>query len=195
MCQGVFLLMQIVEGGPAGTCASVTMDDIYIGNGVSELIMMSMRALLNPGDEVLIPSPDYPLWTAAVLLHGGVPVYYDCPSDNGFLPQIENIRSLVTARTRAIVIVNPNNPTGVIYPEELLQDIADMAEVRMRRRVGISGLHMDEPRCKRQGLIAAIIGYLRQAKKTVAFVYEGAEMGKGEKLACKTGELGFEAGC
>jgi alanine-synthesizing transaminase len=119
---------KIVEGGPAGTCASVTMDDIYIGNGVSELIMMSMRALLNPGDEVLIPSPDYPLWTAAVLLHGGVPVYYDCPSDNGFLPQIENIRSLVTARTRAIVIVNPNNPTGVIYPEELLQDIADMAE-------------------------------------------------------------------
>jgi len=106
----------------------VTINDIYLGNGVSELIMMSMRALLNPGDEVLVPSPDYPLWTAAVTMHGGVAVHYPCRPENGFLPVVDDIRALVTSRTRAVVVVNPNNPTGVIYPRELLQQIADMAE-------------------------------------------------------------------
>jgi len=106
----------------------LTMEDVYVGNGVSELTMMAMRALLNPGDEVLIPSPDYPLWTAAVSMHGGVPVYYDCAPEDSFLPRIENIRSRVTARTRALVLVNPNNPTGAVYPRELLRDIAAMAE-------------------------------------------------------------------
>jgi alanine-synthesizing transaminase len=87
-----------------------------------------MRGLLNPGDEVLIPSPDYPLWTAAVTMHGGRPLYYPCKPENGFVPTIMDIRALVTSRTRAIVVINPNNPAGVIYPKELLQDIVAMAE-------------------------------------------------------------------
>eukprot|EP00667_Euglena_gracilis_P008261 EG_transcript_8362 len=116
------------NGGVYPAFPRVTANDIYLGNGVSELIMMCMRALLNPGDEVLIPSPDYPLWTAAVSMHGGVPIHYPCLPENGFLPTVDTIRPLVTSRTRAIVVINPNNPTGVIYPRELLQEICDMAE-------------------------------------------------------------------
>lgn len=100
---------------------------IFIGNGVSELIDIALRALLNPGDEVLVPSPDYPLWTAATILNDGVAVHYDCRPENGFLPDASQIEALVTPRTRAIVIINPNNPTGAVYPRELLAQIVDVA--------------------------------------------------------------------
>jgi alanine-synthesizing transaminase len=100
---------------------------IFIGNGVSELIDLSLRALLNPGDEVLIPSPDYPLWTAATILNDGTPVHYACRPENGFVPSAEEIEALVTPRTRALVVINPNNPTGAVYPRELLEQLVDIA--------------------------------------------------------------------
>lgn len=105
----------------------VSADDVFIGNGVSELIMMCMRALLNAGDEVVVPRPDYPLWTAAVAIHGAKPVYYDCAPENAFLPNLEQMASLINERTRAIVVINPNNPTGAVYSRELLQGIVDLA--------------------------------------------------------------------
>ena len=105
----------------------VSAEEVFIGNGVSELIDLSLRALLNPGDEVLVPSPDYPLWSAAVTLNGGKPVYYECAPDNGFHPDVDAIETLCSERTRAIVIINPNNPTGAVYSRELLQQIADLA--------------------------------------------------------------------
>jgi alanine-synthesizing transaminase len=108
----------------------VTVDDIYLGNGVSELIVMSMQALLNDGDEVLIPSPDYPLWTAAVTLAGGRAVHYLCDEQADWAPSIDDIKSKITSRTRAIVIINPNNPTGAVYPKAVLQDIAALASER-----------------------------------------------------------------
>jgi alanine-synthesizing transaminase len=107
---------------------NVTAEDVYIGNGVSELILLAMRALLNDGDEVLIPTPDYPLWTASVTLNGGKAVHYPCPPERGFLPDIEELRRRVTPRTRAIVIITPNNPTGAVYPKALLQQMVDLAE-------------------------------------------------------------------
>ena len=100
---------------------------VFIGNGVSELIDLSLRALLNPGDEVLLPSPDYPLWSAATILNDGRPVYYRCAAENGFLPDPEEIEALVSSRTRAIVLINPNNPTGAAYPRALLQRIVAIA--------------------------------------------------------------------
>jgi len=100
---------------------------VFVGNGVSELIDLSLRALLNPGDEVLLPSPDYPLWSAATILNDGRPVYYRCMPENGFLPDPDEIEALVTPRTRAIVLINPNNPTGATYPRELLEHIVDIA--------------------------------------------------------------------
>ena len=106
----------------------VTAEHVYMGNGVSELIDLSLRALLNAGDEVLIPSPDYPVWTAATVLNGGKAVYYPCPEDNGFEPDIDAIRSLITDRTRAIVIINPNNPTGAVYSAATLKAIAALAD-------------------------------------------------------------------
>lgn len=106
---------------------NVEMEDIYIGNGVSELIVMAMQALLNNGDEVLIPAPDYPLWTAAVVLTGGTARHYMCDEQSGWLPSLEDIRSKITPRTRAIVIINPNNPTGALYPDELLCEIIEIA--------------------------------------------------------------------
>lgn len=105
----------------------VSADDVFIGNGVSELIMMCMRALLNPGDEVLVPSPDYPLWTASVVIHGAKAVHYPCSPSNQFQPDLEAIRGLITERTRAIVVINPNNPTGAVYSKELLTEIAALA--------------------------------------------------------------------
>ncbi len=105
----------------------VQMEDIYIGNGVSELIVMAMQALLNSGDEVLIPAPDYPLWTAAVVLAGGTARHYVCDEQSGWLPDLDDIRAKVTANTRAIVIINPNNPTGALYPDELLREIIEIA--------------------------------------------------------------------
>lgn len=106
----------------------IDIEDIYLGNGVSELITMSMQALLNNGDEVLIPAPDYPLWTAAVTLSGGKPVHYVCDEQADWFPDIDDIRSKLTANTRAIVIINPNNPTGAVYSEAILRQIAALAE-------------------------------------------------------------------
>ncbi|MBS0226127.1 MAG: pyridoxal phosphate-dependent aminotransferase [Proteobacteria bacterium] len=103
-------------------------DRVFIGNGVSELIDISLRALLNPGDEVLLPSPDYPLWSAATILNDGRPVYYQCLPENGFLPDPDEIEQLVSSRTRAIVLINPNNPTGANYPPELVARIVAIAE-------------------------------------------------------------------
>ena len=106
----------------------VTADDVFMGNGVSECIDLALRALLNSGDEVLIPSPDYPLWSASVALNHGTAVYYGCQPQNGFQPDPDEIRSLLTERTRAIVLINPNNPTGAVYSRELLEEIAAIAE-------------------------------------------------------------------
>ncbi len=102
-------------------------DDVWLGNGVSELIQLSLNALLDEGDEVLIPVPDYPLWTASTSLAGGSAVHYLCDEDNGWNPMIEDIRSNITPRTRAIVVINPNNPTGAVYSRKILREIADMA--------------------------------------------------------------------
>ena len=105
----------------------VTLDDIYLGNGASELITMATNALLDNGDELLLPMPDYPLWTAATSLSGGTPVHYLCDEANGWMPNIEDIRAKITPRTKAIVVINPNNPTGVLYSVELLQQIIALA--------------------------------------------------------------------
>ena len=109
---------------------NVTMDDIYTGNGVSELINLSMSALLDDGDEVLVPSPDYPLWTACVNLAGGTAVHYICDEQAEWYPDIADIKAKITDRTKAIVIINPNNPTGALYPVEVLQQIVDIARAR-----------------------------------------------------------------
>jgi alanine-synthesizing transaminase len=107
--------------------AGVTVDDVYLGNGASELIVMSLNALLDNGDEVLVPAPDYPLWTAAVSLSGGNPVHYLCDEQNDWYPDIDDIRRKITPQTRAIVVINPNNPTGALYPESLLLEIVELA--------------------------------------------------------------------
>jgi alanine-synthesizing transaminase len=118
------VVMQQQERGVRG----VTVEEVFIGNGVSELIDLVLRALLNPGDEVLVPSPDYPLWTAAVNLNTGRAVHYPCHASRSFIPDPDEIDALVTKRTRAIVIVNPNNPTGAVYPRDTLAAIARIAE-------------------------------------------------------------------
>ena len=105
----------------------VTLDDIYLGNGASELIVMATNALLDNGDEVLLPAPDYPLWTAAASLSGGTPVHYMCQESNGWMPDLADIRSRITPRTKGIVVINPNNPTGALYSRELLEGIVQIA--------------------------------------------------------------------
>jgi alanine-synthesizing transaminase len=107
--------------------AGVTVDDVYLGNGASELIAMSMNALLDAGDEVLIPMPDYPLYTAVVTLSGGTAVHYRCDEGAGWLPDLDDIRAKVTPRTKALVVINPNNPTGALYPDDLLKGIVEIA--------------------------------------------------------------------
>ena len=102
--------------------AKVDIEDIYIGNGVSELVVMGMQALINDGDEVLIPAPDFPLWTAAANLCGGKPVHYLCDEGSGWQPDLDDIRSKITPQTRALVIINPNNPTGAVYEDAMLKD-------------------------------------------------------------------------
>ena len=118
------VVMQQQERGVVG----VTAEDVFIGNGVSELIDLTLRALLNPGDEVLVPSPDYPLWTASVTLNQGRAVHYPCRPEAGFQPDPEAIARLITPRTRAMVVINPNNPTGAVYSEETLRAIVRLAE-------------------------------------------------------------------
>lgn len=105
----------------------VSVDDIYLGNGASELITMSLNALLNSGDEILVPAPDYPLWTGSVSLSGGRPVHYICDEESEWFPDLADIRSKITPRTKGIVIINPNNPTGALYSYEILHDIIDLA--------------------------------------------------------------------
>ncbi len=107
--------------------SGVTVDDVYLGNGASELIVMALNALLDNGDEVLLPAPDYPLYTAAVALSGGEPVHYICDESNGWLPDLDDIRAKITPRTKAIVVINPNNPTGALYPKELLEALVEIA--------------------------------------------------------------------
>ncbi len=106
---------------------NVTLEDIYLGNGASELVVMAMNALLNAGDEVLVPAPDYPLWTAAVSLSGGTPRHYVCDEESDWLPDFADIEGKITPNTRAIVVINPNNPTGALYPPEVLQQIINLA--------------------------------------------------------------------
>jgi alanine-synthesizing transaminase len=105
----------------------VTLDDIYLGNGASELIVMATNALLDDGDELLLPAPDYPLWTAAASLSGGTPVHYMCDESNGWMPDINDIRAKITPKTKGIVVINPNNPTGALYSKELLLQIVGLA--------------------------------------------------------------------
>lgn len=107
--------------------AGVGIDDIYIGNGASELILLGMNALLNDGDEVLVPAPDYPLWTAAVALSGGKPVHYLCDENNEWLPDLADIRAKISPNTKALVVINPNNPTGAVYPEPMLLELLQIA--------------------------------------------------------------------
>ena len=107
--------------------AGVTLDDIYLGNGASELITMATNALLDDGDELLLPMPDYPLWTAATSLSGGTPVHYLCDEADGWMPNLEHIKSKITPRTKGIVVINPNNPTGVLYSDALLKAIVELA--------------------------------------------------------------------
>jgi alanine-synthesizing transaminase len=107
--------------------AGVGVDDVYLGNGASELIAFSLNALLDAGDEILVPAPDYPLWTAAVSLSGGKPVHYLCDEGAGWLPDLDDIRRKITPRTRGIVVINPNNPTGALYPDDLLREIVEIA--------------------------------------------------------------------
>ncbi len=109
---------------------NVTVDDVYIGNGVSELIVMAMQGLINNGDEILVPAPDYPLWTAAITLAGGKAVHYLCDEQSGWLPDVADLRRKLTSRTRGIVIINPNNPTGAVYPRALLEDVVKLAQER-----------------------------------------------------------------
>lgn len=127
--QGIFpareaIVMQQQNRGIEGT----SVEDVFIGNGVSELIDLSLRALLNPGDEVLVPSPDYPLWSAAVALNGGVARHYPCLPERHFQPDVAAIEAMITPRCRALVIINPNNPTGAVYSPALLAELVELAE-------------------------------------------------------------------
>jgi alanine-synthesizing transaminase len=106
----------------------VGLEDIYTGNGVSELIVLAMNALLNNGDEILVPAPDYPLWTAAVSLSGGTPIHYLCDEEKNWAPDIKDMRSKISSKTKGIVVINPNNPTGAIYSDQTLQDMVDLAK-------------------------------------------------------------------
>ena len=127
--KGIFPAREaVVMQQQARGVSGVTAEEVFIGNGVSELINLVLRALLNDGDEVLVPSPDYPLWTAAVTLNGGRAVHYPCRPENGFVPDPEEVAALLTPRTRALVVINPNNPTGAVYPRGVLEALARLAE-------------------------------------------------------------------
>lgn len=129
--QGLFSARKaIMQYAQLKKLPNVSIDDIYTGNGVSELINLCMSALLDDGDEILIPSPDYPLWTACATLAGGKAVHYICDEQSEWYPDIDDIRSKITSNTKAIVIINPNNPTGALYPKEVLQQIVDIARER-----------------------------------------------------------------
>src|SRR6202049_1477338 len=129
--KGIFPAREaVVMQQQARGVTGVSAEEVFIGNGVSELIDLVLRALLNDGDEVLVPSPDYPLWTAAVTLNRGRAVHYPCRPENAFVPDPQEVAQLVTPRTRAIVLINPNNPTGAVYPRAVLEALAQLAERR-----------------------------------------------------------------
>ena len=117
----------VVHSAQEKHIAGVMVDDVYLGNGASELIVMAMNALLNDGDEVLVPAPDYPLWTAAVALSGGTPRHYLCDEQSEWMPDLADMRARITPATRAIVVINPNNPTGALYPDSVLREIVELA--------------------------------------------------------------------
>jgi alanine-synthesizing transaminase len=117
----------VVQYYQAGGVGDIDIEDVYLGNGASELIVMSMQALLDNGDEVLIPAPDYPLWTAAVSLCGGRALHYLCDESAGWLPDLDDLAEKITSRTKALVIINPNNPTGAVYPREMLESLVELA--------------------------------------------------------------------
>jgi alanine-synthesizing transaminase len=126
--QGILPAREAIARSLVARGMHVSPNQVYVGNGVSELIDLTLRALLNPGDEVLLPAPDYPLWTAAVHLNAGVPRYYDClPANNG-LPDPAQVERLITKKTRALVLINPNNPNGAVYPKALVEELAKIAE-------------------------------------------------------------------
>ena len=126
--KGIFAARKAVMHEPQRQgILGVTLDDIYLGNGASELIVMATNALLDDGDELLLPAPDYPLWTAAASLSGGTPVHYMCDESNGWMPDINDIRAKITPKTKGIVVINPNNPTGALYSKELLLQIVGLA--------------------------------------------------------------------
>jgi alanine-synthesizing transaminase len=126
--KGIFAARKAVMHETQKQCIKgVTLDDIYLGNGASELIVMATNALLDDGDEILMPSPDYPLWTAAASLSGGTPVHYICEEANGWMPDLADIRAKVTPRTKGLVVINPNNPTGALYSVELLKSLVQIA--------------------------------------------------------------------
>ena len=118
----------IVEYDKTKNIPNVNVDDVYTGNGVSELITLSMQGLLDYGDEILVPAPDYPLWTASVTLAGGTAVHYICDEQANWYPDVNDIERKITPRTKGIVVINPNNPTGALYPESILKDIVKLAE-------------------------------------------------------------------
>ncbi len=120
--RAVFTRYELVEGFPR-----FDIDDVYLGNGVSELITMTLQALLDNGDQVLIPAPDYPLWTASTALAGGTPVHYMCDETQGWNPDVADIESKITERTKALVVINPNNPTGAVYSRETLEQMVELA--------------------------------------------------------------------
>ncbi len=127
--KGIFPAREaIVMQQQARGVTGVTVEEVFLGNGVSELIDLVLRALLNDGDEVLVPSPDYPLWTAAVTLNRGRAVHYPCRPENGFIPDPAEVEKLITPRTRGIVVINPNNPTGAVYPKAVLEGLVRLAE-------------------------------------------------------------------
>ncbi len=143
----------------------VEIDDIYIGNGVSELIVMAMQGLLNNGDEILVPAPDYPLWTAAITLCGGKAVHYRCDEQADWQPDIDDMKRKVTSRTRGIVVINPNNPTGAVYSREMLErhrrDRAAEGSDPVRRR------NLRQDHLRRRGAHTARVARTRSARADV----------------------------
>jgi alanine-synthesizing transaminase len=175
----------------------VTADDVFMGNGVSELILMTMEALLEPGDEVLLPAPDYPLWTAGVVITGGKPVYYPCRPEAGFVPDPEEVARLVTPRCKALVLINPNNPTGAVYPREVVEKLVRLAEEKqivlfsdeIYNKVLYDGAEHVPVAKLCQGTLCATFGGLSKVYRACGFrtgwvFFSGKKEHAGEYLQC-----------
>ena len=175
----------------------VTADDVFMGNGVSELILMTMEALLEAGDEVLLPAPDYPLWTAGVVITGGKPVYYPCRPEAGFVPDPEEVARLVTPRCKALVLINPNNPTGAVYPREVVEKLVRIAEEKqivlfsdeIYDKVVYDGAEHVPVASLCQGTLCATFGGLSKVYRACGFrtgwvFFSGKKEHAGEYLQC-----------